>query len=88
LLRGLSGLMRGHEITPHRRLWAHGLHVRHHHACPRQSPSYAVPPRHPRCCCPPQAWFESNESADPLPWVEVRLPHNVTMVSGGITVLR
>jgi len=28
----------------------------------------------------PEAWFETDESADPLPWIQVVLPSNVRMV--------
>lgn len=43
----------------------------------QHAPQLAIPPCRTHTC---QAWFETDESADPLPWVEVRLPHNVTMV--------
>lgn len=28
----------------------------------------------------PEAWFETDESADPLPWIQVVLPSNVRVV--------
>ncbi len=28
----------------------------------------------------PEAWFETDESADPLPWIQVLLPSNVRVV--------
>jgi hypothetical protein len=28
----------------------------------------------------PDAWFETDESGDPMPWVQVVLPSNVKMV--------
>lgn len=35
----------------------------------------------PLCCFVSlQAWFETNESSDPQPWIEVLLPSNVTIV--------